>query len=166
MGGPKALLPIDGETFLARVCRLFARPGIDSVVAVLGAESERVRREAGLPAEASVVVNDGWREGMLTSVWRGLDEAEDRGADAILLHPVDHPLVEPETIDRVVEALRASAAIAVPTWEGRRGHRAGSTGRSSPRCGPPRRRAALAPCWPRTPTGSSTSSAARGASPG
>lgn len=125
MGGPKALLPIDGETFLARVCRLFARPGIDSVVAVLGAESERVRREAGLPAEASVVVNDGWREGMLTSVWRGLDEAEDRGADAILLHPVDHPLVEPETIDRVVEALRASAAIAVPTWEGRRGHPGG-----------------------------------------
>lgn len=125
MGGPKALLPIAGETFLARVCRLFTRPGIESVVAVLGAEAERVRREAGLPPGTEVVVNEGWREGMLASVLRGLDEAERQGADAVLLHPVDHPLVEPATVDRVIEALGASAAIAVPTWEGRRGHPGG-----------------------------------------
>jgi len=125
MGGPKALLPIDGETFLARACRLFTRPGIDSVVAVLGAESERVRREAGLPAGASVVVNDGWREGMLTSVWRGLDEAEGREADAILLHPVDNPFVETATIDAVLEALATGSQIAVPSHAGRRGHPAG-----------------------------------------
>jgi CTP:molybdopterin cytidylyltransferase MocA len=125
MGGPKALLPIGGETFLARACRLFARPGIASVVAVIGAEAERVRASAAIPPEATVAVNERWREGMLTSVWAGLDEAEGQGADAILLHPVDHPLVDPATIDRVVEALAASAAIAVPTWQGRRGHPGG-----------------------------------------
>jgi CTP:molybdopterin cytidylyltransferase MocA len=123
MGGPKALLPLGDATFLAHACRLFARPGVASVVAVLGAEAERVRAEAGLPAGATVVVNGRWREGMLTSVWRGLDAAE--AADAVLLHPVDHPLVEPATIDRVIEALSASTPIAVPTWEGRRGHPGG-----------------------------------------
>jgi CTP:molybdopterin cytidylyltransferase MocA/predicted O-methyltransferase YrrM len=125
MGGPKALLPLGETTFLAHACRLLARPGVASVVAVVGAEAERVRAGAGLPPGATVVVNDRWREGMLSSVGRGLDAAEAGGADAVLLHPVDHPLVQPSTIDRVIQALSASAPIAVPTWDGRRGHPGG-----------------------------------------
>ena len=62
---------------------------------------------------------------MLTSVWRGLDEAERDGADAILLHPVDNPFVEPATIDAVLDALAARSPIAVPSHAGRRGHPAG-----------------------------------------
>jgi CTP:molybdopterin cytidylyltransferase MocA len=125
MGGPKALLRLGDETFLARAFRLLGRPGVTSVVAVLGAESERVRAESALPPSAVVVVNARWRDGMLSSVWRGLDAAEDQGAEAVLLHPVDHPLIEPATVDRVVEALTSSAAIAVPAWAGRRGHPGG-----------------------------------------
>ena len=45
MGGPKALLRLGETTFLAHACRLLARPGVASVVAVLGAEAERVRAE-------------------------------------------------------------------------------------------------------------------------
>jgi CTP:molybdopterin cytidylyltransferase MocA len=124
-GGPKALLPLGEGTFLSHAVRLLDRPGVACVVAVLGAEAQRVRAEAALPAGVRVVVNEGWREGMLSSVRRGLDAAEAEGADAVLLHPVDHPLVEGETIDRVIEALRSGAAIAVPAWEGRRGHPGG-----------------------------------------
>jgi len=125
MGGPKALLRLGETTFLAHACRLFARPGVASVVAVLGAEAERVRVEAGLPAEATVVVNDRWREGMITSVWKGLDAAEALAGDAVLLHPVDNPFVEPATIDAVIAALAGGAEIAVPSHGGRRGHPAG-----------------------------------------
>ena len=125
MGGPKALLPAGDGTFLSRACHLFARPGIASVVAVLGAEAERVRTAAGIPAEATVAVNQRWREGMLTSVWVGLDAAEALGAEAVLLHPVDNPFVAPATIDAVVVALVAGAEIAVPSHAGRRGHPAG-----------------------------------------
>jgi CTP:molybdopterin cytidylyltransferase MocA len=125
IGGPKALLRLGDDTFLARACGLLARPGVASVIAVLGAEEERVRAEAGVPPDVTVVVNRRWREGMLSSVWRGLDAAEAAGAEAALLQPVDHPLVEPATVDRVVQALAASSAIAVPTWEGRRGHPGG-----------------------------------------
>jgi molybdenum cofactor cytidylyltransferase len=42
-----------------------------------------------------------------------------------LLHPVDHPLIEPDTVDRVVAALGTGAFAAVPTWDGRRGHPGG-----------------------------------------
>jgi CTP:molybdopterin cytidylyltransferase MocA len=125
MGGPKALVPTGEETFLGRACRLLARPGIASVVAVLGAEAGRVRTAAGIPPVATVVVNERWREGMLTSVWVGLDAAEALGAEAVLLHPVDNPLVAPATIDAVVGALAEGALIAVPTHAGRRGHPAG-----------------------------------------
>lgn len=124
-GGPKALLRIEGRTFLAHACRLLARPGVERVIAVIGHEAERVAREAGLPDGALVAVNESPDLGMLSSVWRGLDEAERLGADAVLLHPVDHPLVDPATVDRVVVAIRDGATIAVPSHAGRRGHPAG-----------------------------------------
>jgi CTP:molybdopterin cytidylyltransferase MocA len=141
MGGPKALLPVGEGTFLSRACGLFARPGIASVVAVLGAEAERVRAAAGIPAEAAVAVNERWREGMLTSVWAGLDAAEALGAEAVLVHPVDNPFVTPATIDAVVVALAQGAEIAVPSHAGRRGHPAGFARPSWPalRAAPPDR---------------------------
>src|SRR5688500_18114018 len=43
MGGPKALLRMGGETFLARAARILARPGVRAVVAVLGHDADRVR---------------------------------------------------------------------------------------------------------------------------
>lgn len=125
MGGPKALLPIGDSSFLAHACRVFARPGVGAVVAVIGAAAERVRERAGVSDEVTLVVNEGWQEGMLSSVWRGLDAAEALGAEAVLLHPVDHPRVAPATVDRVVAALEQGAFAAVPTHEGRRGHPGG-----------------------------------------
>jgi len=124
MGGPKALLRLGEETFLARACALFSAAGVKPLV-VLGAEAGRVRAEAGVPAEATVAVNERWREGMLTSVWAGLDAAEGLGAEAVLVHPVDNPFVAPGTIASVLAALAGGATIAVPSHGGRRGHPAG-----------------------------------------
>jgi CTP:molybdopterin cytidylyltransferase MocA len=125
VGGPKALLALEGETFLARVARGLGRPGIEHVTAVIGHEADRVRREAGLPPEVGIIVNSRYGEGMLTSILAGLDAAEAAGADAVLVHPVDHPLVDPHTVDAVVAALTTGATIAVPSHGGRRGHPAG-----------------------------------------
>jgi molybdenum cofactor cytidylyltransferase len=125
-GGPKASLRIGAATFLDRVFALAAaRPGVGRVVVVLGHDAARVRAEAALPAAALVIVTEAWEDGMLGSVMAGLDAAEADGADAVLLHPVDHPLVDEATVDRVIGALRAGARIAVPSYEGRRGHPGG-----------------------------------------
>ena len=125
MGGPKALLRIGGESFLARAARALARPGLASVVAVLGHDAARVAAEAAAPTGVSLVENARYQEGMLSSILRGLDEAEALRADAIVLHPVDHPLVDPATVDRVIAALEEGAVIAVPTHGIRRGHPGG-----------------------------------------
>ncbi len=125
MGGPKALLRLGGETFLARAAGLLARPGVEHVLAVLGCQAERVLAEGALPEHARALVHAGWREGMLGSFLAGLAEAERGGADAVLLHHVDHPASDPATVERVLAALRAGALIAAPSFEGRRGRPAG-----------------------------------------
>ena len=130
MGGPKALLALEGETFLARVAGRLRRPGVERVTAVIGHEADRVRREAALPADVVTIMNPHYAEGMLTSILCGLDDAEDTGADAVLVHPVDHPLVEAATVDAVVAALSRGATIAVPSHGGRRGHPAGFSRRA------------------------------------
>jgi molybdenum cofactor cytidylyltransferase len=109
-------------------------------VAVLGHDAERVRGEAGLPPAVGIVVNPAAGEGgMLSSVVAGLDAAQARGADALLIHPVDHPLTAAETVDAVVAALRQGALVAVPSHDGRRGHPAGFAARTWPalRAAPP-----------------------------
>jgi CTP:molybdopterin cytidylyltransferase MocA len=125
MGGAKALLRIGGESFLGRAARVLARPGVDAVAAVVGREVLAAAAAADPPAGATLLVNPRPEEGMLSSILRGLDAAEGLAADAILLHPVDHPLVEPATVDRVVAALEDGAVIAVPTYGSRRGHPGG-----------------------------------------
>jgi CTP:molybdopterin cytidylyltransferase MocA len=124
-GGPKASLRIGAATFLDRAVSRMARPGVDRLVVVLGHDASRVRAGAALPAASLVVVNEAWEDGMLGSVMAGLDAAEADDADAVLLHPVDHPLVDEATVDRVIEALRSGARIAVPSYGGRRGHPGG-----------------------------------------
>jgi molybdenum cofactor cytidylyltransferase len=125
LGGPKALLRLDGQSFLARTAHLLAAGGAQRVVAVLGHQAERVRREAGPLGELLLAENPRYREGMLTSILCGLDQAEAFGADAVLIHPVDHPLIDPATVGRVVAALEVGAVIAIPSFENRRGHPGG-----------------------------------------
>jgi CTP:molybdopterin cytidylyltransferase MocA len=125
MGGPKALVPLRDGTFASAAVGCLERADVAARVVVLGAQAERVARCAGLPPGVAVVVNARWTEGMLTSVWAGLDAAEPLGVDAVLLHPVDNPLVAPATVTAVLEALAQGAIIAVPSHGGRRGHPAG-----------------------------------------
>jgi nicotine blue oxidoreductase len=125
LGGPKALVPLGDFTFGSLAASRFDRADVAARVVVLGAQAERVAAEARWPPGVSLVVNRRWAEGMLTSVWAGLDAAERLGADAVLLHPVDNPVVAAATVGAVLGALAGGARIAVPSHGGHRGHPAG-----------------------------------------
>src|SRR5688500_4740555 len=111
IGGPKAMLAWHGRPMLAAVCALFARESVGERIVVLGHEAERVLASCPLPPSVRTVINDRHAEGMLSSILAGLAAAEGQGADAVLLHPVDHPLVEGDTVDAVVRALEDGAII-------------------------------------------------------
>jgi CTP:molybdopterin cytidylyltransferase MocA len=130
IGGAKALLTLAGTPFAARCAHALTRPGIEGVIAVLGHEAERVR--AVLPAGVRIVMNPMVADGMLRSILLGLEAAEAEGMQAVLIHPVDHPVVSAATVDAVAAALAAGATIAVPSWQGRRGHPTGLAARAWP----------------------------------
>src|ERR1041384_1372954 len=100
MGFPKALLEFRGETFLDRLIRSFAAH-CDSVIAVLGAEADRVRAGLRSPGRASFVVNPDYRHGQITSMQCGL-RAVPADARGVLFTLVDHPNVRDATLAQLL----------------------------------------------------------------
>ena len=124
MGRPKALLHAgEGRTFLERICATLARGGCAPVFVVLR-EGEAAERELARRVGAQVIVNPTPEAGPITSVRCALPHAERSRAAGIAVLPVDHPLVEPGTVEELLAAFDAhdDADVVVPTYEGRRGH--------------------------------------------
>lgn len=114
MGRPKMLLPFGGGTVLSAAVAALLRSRLDRVVVVLGAESERVRRESALPEDPRlrVVVNASWLEGMASSLRRGLEEASD--AEGVLIALGDQPGMTAVRVNAVLDGFRAGVRLVVP----------------------------------------------------
>lgn len=114
MGGPKALVRLDGERLALRAVRMLDAGGCNPVTVVLGAraaEVESALRADGLPAHVRTVVAHDWDEGMGASLRRGLHALAELlpSPDAALVHLVDLPGITPEAIRRtaLLDAARA-----------------------------------------------------------
>ena len=116
MGRAKATLALGpgGPTFVV---------AIEATLRASGVSLWRVVVAPGLAhRDARAVLNPDAHTGMLSSVQCGL-RALGPGVDAALVWPVDHPLVERETILAMVDAFGSgNAPVVVPTYLGRRGH--------------------------------------------
>jgi len=124
MGGfPKPLLTVGRQRFVERLIEQYDAAGVEETVVVLGHEADEVRRRADLSG-ATVVENESYEAGMLSSVRAGVREAQRRDADGFLLSPVDYPLIPAAVISAVVGTYAAdpSADVIQPTTDGGRGH--------------------------------------------
>jgi len=121
MGSPKALLTIEGETFLDRIFRIAKSAGLDTIRIVVGSHSEEIR--LALPALASnLIINENPELGQLHSLRLGLRSLPGtcKGAMVFL---VDHPKVRLETVRSLLQAFNAGEGeIIIPSHGGRRGH--------------------------------------------
>lgn len=122
MGRPKGLTPVRGMPAVARVAIAARQGGCDPVIAVTGADGEVVGERAR-PAGAKVVENPSWRRGRTTSLKAALPHLP-AGAAALLVFPVDHPLVGATVVRALLAAFagRPDAEVVVPVHGGRRGH--------------------------------------------
>lgn len=120
MGGPKALVRIDGQPLVERGVRLLRAGGCAPVVVILGAGAAEVTRTCQLTG-AEVVVNDRWATGMGSSLRAGLAALDGRAdVGAVVVALVDQPLVGAEAVRRLVQAWRVDAPdAAVATYGGR-----------------------------------------------
>lgn len=130
MGFPKALLPYplpEGleTTFLSHLLDVMNRSRASPIVVVLGHEAERIRSSISKASwgRARPVLNERYREGMLTSILAGIEAVERSAAAGALILPVDHPDISPEVVDLLIGRYEETErAIVLPVHQGRRGH--------------------------------------------
>ncbi len=137
MGRSKLLLPYEGDTVLGRLVTALQEGGIGRIVVVSRRDDRRLRRWAkrrGL----EVTTNPAPERGMLSSVWRGLEalggaERLAAGGEPLLVSPGDLPTLRATTVRALLAALeQGQADLAVPVFQGRRGHPLGIAPRLLP----------------------------------
>ncbi|HEX3409442.1 MAG TPA: nucleotidyltransferase family protein [Candidatus Binataceae bacterium] len=122
MGFPKPLLRVGTESFIARTAAL-ALGVADQLVVVLGAYADRVRSAITHDPRIVFVENPNYTRGQLSSLKVGLAAIICGGADAVIVHLADHPLVSPSTFRALLDGYRETASpIAVARHHGHRGH--------------------------------------------
>ena len=158
MGRPKALVREGADSFLARRVRTLWT-ACDSVVVVLGSNAREIRakteqefeqlvssgrlhddlqqahRHGAAELEVEFAINPRWKQGMISSVRCGLDSALSLKPTAVMLLPVDHPMVKPITVASLAGVmLQALAACRrgrerdqfsyalIPRFRAQRGH--------------------------------------------
>ncbi|MGW5849325.1 2-C-methyl-D-erythritol 4-phosphate cytidylyltransferase [Streptomyces sp. NPDC055254] len=116
-GAPKALRALGGIPMLVHAVRAMARSRAVSLVVVVApsggaAEVRRMLDEHALPERTEILVVPGG-ETRQESVNAGL-AALPHDVTSVLIHDAARPLVPVDTVDSVVEAVRAGAPAVVP----------------------------------------------------
>lgn len=117
MGAFKPLLELGGRTLLAWCSGNFRDAGVERIVVVTGHRAGEVQAEAARLG-LKCVHNATHAQGMFSSVRAAFALIE--VLDAILVLPVDIPLVRPTTIRALLRAF--DGRVTYPTFQGERGH--------------------------------------------
>ena len=121
MSRVKPLLPRGDETVIERIIVTFQKAGVSDVRVVVG-----YRMEELIPmierANAHVVINTRYSEGMFSSVQAGVKSVP-MDSEAFFVHPVDIPMICPSTITKIMDRhADHEDCIIYPCHNGRRGH--------------------------------------------
>lgn len=121
MGQPKLLLPWRGVPLIRHVAQAILRSKLERLIVVTGHRAEHVRAALhGLPIE--IVHNAAFLDGQSTSLRAGIEAVRDR-ADAAMVLLADQPLLQPATIDLLVDAYaQTHAPMVAPMFDGQRGN--------------------------------------------
>ena len=127
MGRPKLLLPFGTTTIVAALVAALRAGGASPVVLVTAPGDEELRRTMAA-AGCRVAVNPDPERGMLSSIREGIAALggarvlADRG-EILLVAPADLPALRPATVAELLwRRAAAGAPLAVPTFQGGRGH--------------------------------------------
>ena len=127
MGRPKLALPLGDRTVLGHVVRALQQAGIEQILVVVGPQASELVPLAQAAGAAVLLLPKQTNE-MRATVEQGLSWLEAQfhpsEKDSWLLVPADHPTLNPAVIGQLLKAREQNPqfSIAVPTFEGRRGH--------------------------------------------
>lgn len=122
MGELKQLMPFgQNTTIVEQAIDNLLSSAVNEVIVVVGYRAEEVIKSiVGKPVK--IAINPNYRQGMSTSIIAGLNLVDSR-AQAVMLTLGDQPLINSQTINRLIEEFHNhDRGIAIPTYQGRRGH--------------------------------------------
>lgn len=120
MGKFKPLLPFGNQTVIESCVSNFRAAGLAEIVIVLGHSAEAVREQLSA-ASVAFVTNPNPDSEMSASIVLGVNALTDM-ARAVLITPVDHAAIHPETIRLLMEKWRGGAKLIQPEFQGKGGH--------------------------------------------
>ncbi|WP_437475872.1 NTP transferase domain-containing protein [Sorangium sp. So ce1014] len=117
LGRPKQLVELDGAPLVRRVATACVEARSGPVGVVLGAHAGVVARALG-DLGVALIANDGWEEGIASSIRAAVRWAEASKADALLIALADQPLITVEHLTALRNAWLAGAPIAASRFSG------------------------------------------------
>lgn len=121
-GSPKPLALVQKEPIIVRTQNMLISSQIGEIIIVLGAHVDEIKPLILNHKRIRAVYNKDYNFGQTSSFQAGINEASPDSQGFMLL-PVDYPLIESLTIDRLIEEfLKSSPSILVPTYDGIKGH--------------------------------------------
>ena len=121
-GSPKALASIDKHTAIQHVQKTLLQSSCDEIIVVLGAHAQDIQPSIFIHSRIRVVYNKSYNFGQTSSVQAGWREA-DISSTVVMFLPVDCPLVQSSSIDRIIEHFKKHAPdILIPTYQNKKGH--------------------------------------------
>jgi molybdenum cofactor cytidylyltransferase len=114
-------MPFGDSTVLGSVVQSLECAGVAPIVIVVGANAAAVSESLDVQP-VQVVCNPNPMGGMVSSIRVGV-EALPSSLDRFLVALGDQPRIRPEGISHLIaEQIRSGKGIAIPTYQGRRGH--------------------------------------------
>jgi molybdenum cofactor cytidylyltransferase len=123
MGQPKALLPIDGQTFIERIVAALKQTKVGKIIVILGHNARELQSKIShLPVE--ILINTDYKLGQLSSLQLAVRNLQpDLDCDGMLVHLVDHPYLAPALVEEMIRQFyETKKRIIVPKFQGKRGH--------------------------------------------
>ena len=123
MGRPKALLPIDGQTFIERIVAAVKQAKVGKIIVILGHNARELQSKIShLPVE--ILINTDYKLGQLSSLQLAVRYLQpDLDCDGMLVHLVDHPYLAPALVEEMIRRFyETKKRIIVPKFHGKRGH--------------------------------------------
>ena len=107
LGTPKQLVEFHGKSLLRNTVEVALRCVSDRVIVVLGSRSDEMSDEIrDLPVET--ITNYAWKDGISTSLKKGLTKLADLDASAAVIMLSDQPFVSEKTIRSLIDTYESS----------------------------------------------------------
>lgn len=119
IGAPKLKLKIGENYFVNLIVSKLKSAGIEEIVCVIRKEDKEWFEEN--VSDIQFIENNNTESGMISSIYLGVSHR--KNSSGIMVFPVDHPLIDSETIAKLIKSFKENCSSVVkPSFKGQSGH--------------------------------------------